>query len=289
MTSRTWCARAWESRRREERQEGGSAKGRSATVRYDGNLFGKAHLHFEAPRLARLLQLLGEGVADELDNLVLVFKADLALGRVNIDVDFGRVDLERQVDEGIRALGEQGSVEAFESALEGSAVDEAVCERMGQLSKGATEGDLSLTIDEEEVGPFLRSIVGAAEPSLGLDSQLYILHRDLHQLLPHSLAVMQSNIVVDGGAERGVHVGGGSVGLLAHHRDAGVVDRVLKDDGDDARVLVGGRAKGLEARGSVVEEVLDLRGEAVSGSAETNVDRPLTTMRVPSLPAQGMG
>lgn len=86
-------------------------------------------LDFVRARPTVLLERLGEGVADDFDDLFGVLEANLALRGVHVDVDFRGDDLEGEVDERVRALGEQRRVEGFEGALEGCAVDEAVCSR----------------------------------------------------------------------------------------------------------------------------------------------------------------
>jgi len=100
------------------------------------------HLHLEAPALALARQHICEALAHELDDLGLVLEADLLLGRVHVGVDLGRVELEAQVDERVRALGEEVRVEGLEGALERRAVDEAVCEEgkpSVSLEVGGTE------------------------------------------------------------------------------------------------------------------------------------------------------
>lgn len=74
-----------------------------------------------------LLEHVGEFLTHELHDLVLVRERDLFLGRMNVDVDLARVDLQRKVDEWVRALCEEGTVEAFERSFQGRAVDVSVC------------------------------------------------------------------------------------------------------------------------------------------------------------------
>lgn len=88
---------------------------------------GGPYLNFITPTLSLLLEDLGEFFADELDHLVFVFKADLLLGWVDVDVDLGRVDLEGQVDERTSAFRKEGPVESLKRALQRRAVNVAVC------------------------------------------------------------------------------------------------------------------------------------------------------------------
>ena len=88
---------------------------------------GRTHLHFVAATLAMLLEHLGELLTHELHDLVLVGEGDFFLCRMNVDVDPARVDLQREVDERVRAFREEGTVEAFERSFQGRAVDVSVC------------------------------------------------------------------------------------------------------------------------------------------------------------------
>jgi hypothetical protein len=69
---------------------------------------------------------------------------------------------------------------------------------------------------------------------------------------------MYTNVVVHTRANRRIDIGSGSVGLLAYHGDASVVNRIVQDDSDDAGVLFRGGAKRLETGGGVEKEVLYL-------------------------------
>lgn len=89
----------------------------------------RTHLNLEASRLARLLQLFAQGIADELNNLLLVLKSDFSLRRVYVDVDLGWTDFEGEVHERVGAFCQEDAVEAFEGSLEGGAVNESVCLR----------------------------------------------------------------------------------------------------------------------------------------------------------------
>jgi len=87
----------------------------------------RTHLDLVAPALALTREPLSQLLAHELDDLGLVLEADLLLGRVDVGVDLGRVEVEAEVDKGVRPLCEEVAVEGFEGALEWRAVDEPVC------------------------------------------------------------------------------------------------------------------------------------------------------------------
>lgn len=74
-----------------------------------------------------LLEHLGEFLTHELHDFVLIGERDLFLCRMNVDVNLARVDLQREVDERVRAFCEEGTVETFERSFQGRAVDVSVC------------------------------------------------------------------------------------------------------------------------------------------------------------------
>ena len=99
-----------------------------------------------------------------------------------------------------------------------------------------------LTIDEEQECAFLGLETGSAAPRLDLDRKFRIFDVQFDQFSLDGIAVMQADVVEDTRPDARVDVGG-RVGrvvarLATTHRNAGVMDRVGQNDGDDPSVLL---------------------------------------------------
>lgn len=99
------------------------ASDRTATLSPDKT----TNLDFEGATASMLLELFGERVADDLDDLFFVFKVDLFLRRVHVDIHLCRIDLQSQVDERVRPFWQEARVEAVEGTTDGPRFDEAIC------------------------------------------------------------------------------------------------------------------------------------------------------------------
>jgi hypothetical protein len=94
----------------------------------------RTHLHLEAPTPSLLLQRLPQLLTHQLNNLIFILEPNFLLRRMNVNIDFRRIDVEGEIDEGVGSFGEDGGVEGFEGALERGAVNVTICGR-GKLSK----------------------------------------------------------------------------------------------------------------------------------------------------------
>lgn len=182
-------------------------------------------------------------------------EAHLALGRVDVDVDVGRVDLERNVHPRVAALGEERGVDSVDGLLDGGAVDKPV-------------------VDEEDEAALLEVEVGVGCPHLEREqADLGLLGGDGHELARNREAKERLDVVGDGGVAHGVHVGRVLALLLARQRRAAVVQCIARHQLHHPLVLVGRVAHRLQAQRRVVKQVLDRDGRP----AHTRTRRRLGT------------
>jgi hypothetical protein len=83
-------------------------------------------LHLEAPRFARLFQLLGQSPTNKLDRFIFILESNFSLGGVNVNVDLTRDDFEGEIYERMSTLCQKAGVEGLERSFEWRAIDEAV-------------------------------------------------------------------------------------------------------------------------------------------------------------------